>query len=147
MQTLRTTAMLMFVITGAWIFSFFIVQTQLPLAIVDLIQYLQVPPFAVVLIILSFYLVLGCFLESVAIILVTVPVFLPIIQSLGFDSVWYGILMVIMVEVGLIARLQLQKLLLKRHRRRLADLSDIRERTLRGPDGEDPLDAQASVPL
>ncbi|MCB1437089.1 MAG: TRAP transporter large permease [Rhodobiaceae bacterium] len=102
MQTLRTTAMLMFIITGAWIFSFFIVQTQLPLAIVDLIQYLQVPPFAVVLIILSFYLVLGCFLESVAIILVTVPVFLPIIQSLGFDSVWYGILMVIMVEVGLI---------------------------------------------
>jgi TRAP-type C4-dicarboxylate transport system permease large subunit len=102
MQTLRTTAMLMFIITGAWIFSFFIVQTQLPLAIVDLINYLQLPAFAVVLIILAFYLVLGCFLESVAIILVTVPVFLPIIQALGFDSVWYGVLMVIMVEVGLI---------------------------------------------
>jgi tripartite ATP-independent transporter DctM subunit len=102
MQTLHTTAMLMFIITGAWIFAFFIVQTQLPLAIVDLINYLQVPPFAVVLIILAFYLVLGCFLESVAIILVTVPVFLPIIQALGFDPVWYGILMVVMVEVGLI---------------------------------------------
>lgn len=102
MNTLRTTAMLMFIITGAWIFAYFIVQTRVSLAIVDFIEFLQVPPFAVVLIILSFYLVLGCFLESVAIILVTVPVFLPIIQALGFDPVWYGILMVVMVEVGLI---------------------------------------------
>jgi len=102
MTTLRTTAMLMFIITGAWIFAYFIVQTRVSLAIVDLIEVLNVPPFAVVLIILSFYLVLGCFLESVAIILVTVPVFLPIIQALGFDPVWYGILMVVMVEVGLI---------------------------------------------
>jgi tripartite ATP-independent transporter DctM subunit len=102
MNTLRTTAMLMFIIAGAWIFAYFIVQTQLSLAIVELIEFLNLPPFAVVLVILSFYLVLGCFLESVAIILVTVPVFLPIIQALGFDPVWYGILMVVMVEVGLI---------------------------------------------
>ncbi|HSM20394.1 MAG TPA: TRAP transporter large permease [Hyphomicrobiales bacterium] len=102
MTTLRTTAMLMFIITGAWIFAYFIVQTRVSLAIVDLIEFLQLPPFAVVLIILSFYLVLGCFLESVAVILVTVPVFLPIILALGFDPVWYGILMVVMVEVGLI---------------------------------------------
>jgi len=102
MNTMRTTAMLMFIITGAWIFAYFMVQTQVSLAIVDLIEFLKVPPFAVVLIILSFYLVLGCFLESVAIILVTVPVFLPIVQALGFDPVWYGILMVVMVEVGLI---------------------------------------------
>lgn len=102
MNTLRTTAMLMFIIAGAWIFAYFIVQTQLPTAIVELIGYLNLPPYAVILIILCFYLVLGCFLESVAIILVTVPVFLPVIQALGFDPVWYGVLMVIMVEVGLI---------------------------------------------
>ena len=102
LQTLRTTAMLMFIITGAWIFAYFIVQTELPLAIVEMIKFLDLAPWAVILIILLFYLVLGCFLDSVAIILVTVPVFLPIVQAIGFDSVWYGILMVVMVEVGLI---------------------------------------------
>ena len=52
--------------------------------------------------IIVFYVIAGCQLESVAIILVTVPVFLPMIVSLGYDVVWYGILMVVMVEVGLI---------------------------------------------
>ena len=52
--------------------------------------------------ILAFYILLGCVLESVAIILVTVPVFLPIILALGYDPVWYGVLMVVVVEVGLI---------------------------------------------
>lgn len=102
LMTLRTTAMLMFIITGAWIFAFFIVQTELPLAIVDLIKVLDLAPWAVIVMILFFYLVLGCFLDSVAIILVTVPVFLPIVLALGFDPVWYGVLMVVMVEVGLI---------------------------------------------
>ena len=59
-------------------------------------------PWAVILLILAFYIVLGCVLESVAIILVTVPVFLPVVIAMGYDKVWYGILMVVVVEVGLI---------------------------------------------
>lgn len=102
LEALRTTAMLMFIIMGAWIFAYFIVQTKLPSALVDLIAFMHLPGWAVILMILVFYIILGCVLDSVAIILVTVPVFLPIAQSLGYDPVWYGILMVVVVEVGLI---------------------------------------------
>jgi TRAP-type C4-dicarboxylate transport system permease large subunit len=52
--------------------------------------------------ILVFYIILGCVLDAVAIILVTVPVFLPVVTAMGYDSVWYGILMVVVVEIGLI---------------------------------------------
>ena len=101
-ETLRTTAMLMFIIVGAWIFAYFVVQTRLPVALVALIDALRLAPWAVILMILAFYVVLGCVLESVAIILVTVPVFLPVVTALGYDPVWYGVLMVVVVEVGLI---------------------------------------------
>ena len=102
METLRTTAMLMFIIMGAWIFAYFVVQTQLPKALIDLIDFLDLAPWAVILVILVFYIILGCVLDAVAIILVTVPVFLPVVVTLGYDTVWYGILMVVVVEVGLI---------------------------------------------
>ena len=102
METLRTTAMLMFIIVGAWIFAYFVVQTRLPSAIIDLIKFFDLAPWAVIISILIFYIILGCVLDAVAIILVTVPVFLPVATSLGYDPVWYGILMVVVVEIGLI---------------------------------------------
>jgi C4-dicarboxylate transporter DctM subunit len=102
METLWTTGMLMFIIVGAWIFAYFVVQTHLPAGLIDLIRYFDLAPWAVILMILVFYIILGCVLDSVAIILVTVPVFLPVVTALGYDSVWYGILMVVVVEIGLI---------------------------------------------
>jgi C4-dicarboxylate transporter DctM subunit len=101
-ETLRTTAMLMFIIVGAWVFAYFVVQTRLPVGLVEVVRYLDLPPTGVILLILVFYIILGCVLESVAIILVTVPVFLPLVVALGYDPVWYGVLMVVVVEVGLI---------------------------------------------
>ena len=102
METLRTTAMLMFIIVGAWIFAYFVVQTRLPNALIDIIKIFELAPWAVILMILIFYIILGCVLDAVAIILVTVPVFLPVAVALGYDSVRYGILMVVVVEIGLI---------------------------------------------
>jgi tripartite ATP-independent transporter DctM subunit len=101
-ESLRTTAMLMFVITGAWIFAYFVVQTRLPQALVDFIDASHLAAGSVIVIIIAFYVFLGCILDSVAIVLVTVPVFLPVVTALGFDPVWYGILMVVVVEIGLI---------------------------------------------
>ncbi len=100
--TLRTTAMLIFIVAGAWIFAYFVVQTRLPTALIDAVEAMALAPWAVIAMILVFYIVLGCVLESVAIILVTVPVFLPVVVALGYDTVWYGVLMVVVVEVGLI---------------------------------------------
>jgi tripartite ATP-independent transporter DctM subunit len=102
METLRTTGMLMFIIVGAWIFAYFVVQTRLPVGLINLIRHFDLAPWAVILLILVFYVILGCVLDAVAIILVTVPVFLPVATALGYDSVWYGILMVVVVEIGLI---------------------------------------------
>ena len=99
METLRTTAMLMFIIVGAWIFAYFVVQTQLPKALIEMIEFFNLAPWAVIVMILIFYIILGCVLDAVAIILVTVPVFLPVATALGYDSVWYGILMVVVVEI------------------------------------------------
>jgi tripartite ATP-independent transporter DctM subunit len=101
-ETLRTTAMLMFIIVGAWIFAYFVVQTRLPVGLIDIIKHFDLAPWAVIMMILVFYIVLGCALDAVAIILVTVPVFLPVATAMGYDSVWYGILMVVVVEIGLI---------------------------------------------
>jgi C4-dicarboxylate transporter DctM subunit len=101
-ETLHTTAMLMFIIVGAWVFAYFVVQTRLPSGLIDLIKYFDLAPWAVIMMILVFYIILGCVLDAVAIILVTVPVFLPVVTALGYDSVWYGILMVVVVEIGLI---------------------------------------------
>lgn len=99
---LRTTSMLLFIMLGAWVFSYFVVQTGVSRSIVELVTVLDMPPWMVILVVLGFYVVLGCFLDSVAIILVTVPIFLPLVVGLGYDPVWYGVLMIIVVEIGLI---------------------------------------------
>jgi tripartite ATP-independent transporter DctM subunit len=102
LESLWTTAMMLFIFVGAWIFSYFVVQTRVPSFIVDVINDLALEPWMVILVIVAFYVVLGCFLDSVAIVVVTVPVFLPVILAQGYDAVWYGVLMVVVVEVGLI---------------------------------------------
>jgi tripartite ATP-independent transporter DctM subunit len=102
LESLWTTAMMLFIFTGAWIFAYFVVQTQVPFLLVEIINDLALAPWEVLLLIIAFYIVLGCFLDSVAIVVVTVPVFLPVILKLGYDPVWYGVVMVVVVEIGLI---------------------------------------------
>jgi TRAP-type C4-dicarboxylate transport system permease large subunit len=66
------------------------------------VQELGVAPLTVMLIMVAFYVVLGCFLESITMLLVTVPVFLPLVTSLGYDPIWFGVFLVVLIEVGLI---------------------------------------------
>ena len=87
---------------GAFLFSYFIVLTQLPNAVTGWVQGLVVAPWVVMVIMVTFYVVLGCFLDAISMILITVPVFLPLAQSLGYDGVWFGILVLVAVEVGMI---------------------------------------------
>jgi TRAP-type C4-dicarboxylate transport system permease large subunit len=78
------------------------VQTQLPTLLADMAKALNMPGYAVMLMIIVAYILLGCFLEGIGMILITVPVFLPLVQQFGYDPVWFAIVVVIMVEVGLI---------------------------------------------
>jgi tripartite ATP-independent transporter DctM subunit len=101
-ETIRTSAMLFFILLGALLFGYFLVQARLPAALVEWVEGLGVAPLAVMLILVAFYVLLGCFLESITMLLITVPVFLPLIVSLGYDPIWFGVFLVVLIEVGLI---------------------------------------------
>jgi C4-dicarboxylate transporter DctM subunit len=97
-----TSCMLFMIIIGANIFAYFIVQTQLPALLVEYARTLALPGPLVMLFVIVAYIVMGCFLEAIGMILITVPVFLPLITSYGYDAAWFAIIVVIVVEVGLI---------------------------------------------
>jgi C4-dicarboxylate transporter DctM subunit len=102
LETVWTTGTLFMIIVGAFLFSYFIVLTQLPNAITSWVQSLSVAPWMVIVIIVVFYIALGCFLDAISMILITVPVFLPLAQGVGYDGIWFGILVLVAVEVGMI---------------------------------------------
>lgn len=102
LETVWTTGMLFFIIIGAFLFAYFMALTQMPNAVTAWVQGLGVAPWVVILMMVVFYLGLGCFLDAISMILVTVPVFLPLALAVGYDGVWFGILVLVAVEVGMI---------------------------------------------
>ncbi|MBK0328128.1 TRAP transporter large permease [Rhodobacteraceae bacterium F11138] len=101
-ETVLTTAALFFVVLAATLFAYFIIQAKLPPALIEIAEALAFPPWAVVVSIIVFYLIAGCFLDGMGMMLATVPVFYPVVTALGYDPVWFGILVVVAIEVGLI---------------------------------------------
>jgi tripartite ATP-independent transporter DctM subunit len=101
-DTAQTSAMMFAIILGAALFGEFVNITGVHESLLQLVKGSGLPPFGIVLMMVLVYLVLGCVLESLSMILLTVPIFFPIIQSLGYDPVWFGILIVVVVEIGLI---------------------------------------------
>src|SRR5262249_50692727 len=90
------------IVMGANLFSFFIVQTHLPDLLLDTARAFNLSGLSVMLMIIAGYIVLGCFLEGIGMVLITVPVFQPLIVKFGYDPIWFAIVVVVMVEVGLI---------------------------------------------
>ncbi len=90
------------IVIGANLLSAFIVQAHLPELLLDGAKTFGLTGFAVMMLIIAGYVILGCFLEAIGMILITVPVFQPLIKSFGYDPIWFAIIVVIMVEVGLI---------------------------------------------
>ncbi len=101
-ETAHTTASLFAVLIGAWIFSNFINLAGLPTALLELVTQWSVSPLAVIFMILLVYVILGCVFESLSMLLLTVPIFFPLVTSLGFDPVWFGIIVVVVTEISLI---------------------------------------------
>jgi tripartite ATP-independent transporter DctM subunit len=102
-ETGQTTAMLFMVVIGALVLTTFLNVAGLPPFISSVVAGLDAAPLVILLVILLIYLVLGCFLDSMAIMLLTVPIFFPVVTGLGYDPVWFGILVVCVIEVGLIS--------------------------------------------
>jgi TRAP-type C4-dicarboxylate transport system permease large subunit len=102
MQTGRTTAMIFLIIIGANIFSTFLGLARLPMELADFIAGLALPKTVILAGIVLIYVALGCVMDCYAIMILTVPIILPVIEALQFDLIWFGVLMVIVLEVGLI---------------------------------------------
>jgi tripartite ATP-independent transporter DctM subunit len=103
LDTVYSTAMLFFIIAGAFIFSRFIVLTRLPNELVAWVNAMGLEPLLIVLSVIILYVVLGTALEEVSTILITVPVILPLMASLGYDGVWFGVFVTVMATIGLIS--------------------------------------------
>ena len=101
-ETTLTTAKLFLVVFGAMIFSNFVNRAGLPDALLAIANGFDFPPLGVIFMILLIYLVLGCVFESLSMILLTVPIFAPLVAGLGFDLIWFGILVVVATEISLI---------------------------------------------
>ena len=101
-ETSRTTGMLFFVLFGALVFSNFVSLSGFPDRLGLWVRTLDVPPWAAIAAILGIYLALGCLLETLSMILLTVPIFYPIVAAYGFDLVWFGVLVVVVAEISLI---------------------------------------------
>lgn len=101
-EAAQTTTVMFVLVIGALVFSNFLTVAGLPEALMSFIQGLDVSPIMVILMICLIYLLMGCFLETMSMVLLTVPIFYPVVASLGFDLIWFGIIVVVAAEISLI---------------------------------------------
>jgi tripartite ATP-independent transporter DctM subunit len=101
-ETASMTGMIFLVLIGASLFNLFIEASEMTNALVTLITASDLPPIAVIIVMLCFYVVLGCFMDSLSMILLTVSPAFGIVTGLGYDPIWFGVLLVSVVEIGLI---------------------------------------------
>lgn len=101
-DTVRTTAMLYLIIIGASILNPFLALTHVPATLGEAMTSLGLGPYGVLFLILLTYVILGMFMDGLAMLVVTTPIFFPIVMSLGFDPIWFGVIAVIVIEMGMI---------------------------------------------
>ena len=101
-DTTRTSCMVMMIVTGAVIFGHFMAVTRLPFELADWVVGLPLPRHAIMGIIILVYLLGGCFMDALGMIMLTIPIFFPVALALGFDPVWFGVVIVLITEMGVI---------------------------------------------
>lgn len=101
-DTGKTTGMIFLIIFGAMLLGYFLSVAKLPAELARFVSELPVNRYVILIMILIVFLLLGCIMDSMAIVLLTVPIFYPLILKLGFDPIWFGILVTRMTEIGLI---------------------------------------------
>nr|WP_245999431.1 TRAP transporter large permease subunit [Paracoccus methylarcula] len=101
-NTGHTTAMILFIILGAHVFGYFLTLSRVTNELAGWIGGLGLAPLLIMAIILIGYLILGFFMDQIAILILTVPVILPVVTQLGFDPVWFGVVVIVTAEVGMV---------------------------------------------
>lgn len=101
-ETTRTTAMIMFLLAGAIIFGQFMAVSRIPFEVAGWTASLPLPPFVIMGLIILIYLILGFFIDALAMILLTIPVFYPVVTALEYDPIWFGVIIVLVCAAGVI---------------------------------------------
>ncbi len=102
LQATRTAAAVFTVLIGALLFGYFLTITQVPQTVTEFLTSLGIGRYGVLALIMVMYLVLGCLMDAMAMIILTVPIIFPVVIQLGFDPIWFGVIIVMTVELGLI---------------------------------------------
>ncbi|MEJ2586165.1 MAG: TRAP transporter large permease [Deltaproteobacteria bacterium] len=101
-ETLRTSCMVMMLIAGAVIFGKFLAVTRIPFNIATWVGGFDLPPYMILAIVILIYFLGGCFMDALAFVMLTVPIFFPLVTSLGYDPIWFGVIIVMVTEMGVI---------------------------------------------
>jgi tripartite ATP-independent transporter DctM subunit len=101
--TARNTALIGLILFGAYVLNFVFVSLGVPQALAQLVSAMPLPPWGVMLLIIGFYLALGTFMEGFSMVVTTIPVVFPVVLALGYDPIWFGVIVTMMVEIALIS--------------------------------------------
>ncbi len=101
-EGVRTSCMVLFIIAGATVFGHFMAVSRIPFVLAEWLGGLPIPPMAVMIVIILIYFVGGFFMDSMALIVLTVPIFFPLVKELGFDTIWFGVIIVLVGEMGVL---------------------------------------------
>jgi C4-dicarboxylate transporter DctM subunit len=101
-ETTRITAMVFMIIAGATIFGHFMAITRAPFALSEWVGALPLPPIVIMVLIMVIYLIGGCFMDSLALVTLTIPILYPIVTSIGYDPIWFGVMIILAAEMGVI---------------------------------------------
>lgn len=101
-ETLRTSCMVMFLVTGAVVFGKFLAVTRIPYNIASWVGGFDLPPFLILAAIVAVYFVGGCIMDALALVMLTIPIFYPVLIDLGYDPIWFGIIIVLITQIGVI---------------------------------------------
>jgi C4-dicarboxylate transporter, DctM subunit len=101
-ESVRTSCMVMTIVAGAIIFGHFLAITQVPAALASWLAGLPLPGFCIIGLIIVFYLIGGCFLDALALDILTIPIFYPVVKALGYDLIWFGVMIVVVTMMGVI---------------------------------------------
>ncbi|RJP78319.1 MAG: TRAP transporter large permease [Desulfobacteraceae bacterium] len=102
LETTRISCMILVIVAGATVFGHFLAITRIPFDIANWVSGLSLPPYAIMGLIILVYLAGGCFIDALALIMLTVPIFYPVIDSLGYDPIWFGVVIVLVTQIGVI---------------------------------------------
>jgi tripartite ATP-independent transporter DctM subunit len=102
LEAVRVSVMVLFLVAGANVFSYFLALSTIPMKVSTWIAGLAISKYVILTIIALIYLLLGCFLDAISMMILTLPVIFPVVLSLGFDPIWFGVICVLMMGAGLI---------------------------------------------